>query len=375
MRLGSVMEFSSQWWLLAICFIGQSFFFMRFFWQWIASEKAQKSIIPVNFWYFSLFGSWFLLAYAILRRDIVFIIGQSTGLIIYIRNIFLIQREKNKSIESMSRADTLWEHACIFKQYISNRTLHVTSPEGLRAALFVRAVIWSGFGCAKANHTNTQCSVRLFSLTTVRSRHFNRPSSAVSMPHTARCSLFSPLRGWQVDRITPGQIRQPRRRYNLDWSRNSHVLSQKLDNNEPLSTRINNHAWRTSQHSNIGMRTMPRRQKYTTVLFQGKYQLFLWKKWENILQQCLLQLHDESILRIHGQNTVRHLVGRSRGSSRTSYNRRQHHWISPQHAKIRQGQILIRGRVGFPPPESRRGNKVSTFSAPLSQLGSTVICS
>jgi Predicted membrane protein len=107
MRLGSVMEFSSQWWLLAIGFIGQSFFFMRFFWQWIASEKAQKSIIPVNFWYFSLFGSCFLLAYAILRRDIVFIIGQSTGLIIYIRNIFLIQREKNKSIESMSRADTL----------------------------------------------------------------------------------------------------------------------------------------------------------------------------------------------------------------------------------------------------------------------------
>ena len=101
------MEFSSQWWLLSIGFIGQSFFFMRFFWQWIASEKAQKSIIPVNFWYFSLFGSCFLLAYAILRRDIVFIIGQSTGLIIYIRNIFLIQREKNKSIESMSRADTL----------------------------------------------------------------------------------------------------------------------------------------------------------------------------------------------------------------------------------------------------------------------------
>ena len=101
------MEFLSQWWLLSIGFIGQAFFFMRFFWQWIASEKVQRSVIPVSFWYFSLFGSCFLLFYAILRRDIVFIIGQSTGLIIYIRNIFLIQREKNKSIESMSRADTL----------------------------------------------------------------------------------------------------------------------------------------------------------------------------------------------------------------------------------------------------------------------------
>ena len=73
------MEFSSQWWMLAIGFVGQGFFFMRFFWQWIVSEKEKKSVIPVCFWYFSLFGSFFLLTYAILRRDIVFIVGQSTG--------------------------------------------------------------------------------------------------------------------------------------------------------------------------------------------------------------------------------------------------------------------------------------------------------
>ena len=105
-RLGKVMEFSSQWWLLAIGFIGQGFFFMRFFWQWIASEKAQRSVIPVSFWYFSLLGSCFLLVYAILRRDIVFIIGQSTGSIIYLRNLFLIQREKEKSIVSPNQIDT-----------------------------------------------------------------------------------------------------------------------------------------------------------------------------------------------------------------------------------------------------------------------------
>lgn len=99
-HLGIIMEFLSQWWLLSIGFIGQAFFFMRFFWQWIASEKAQRSVIPVSFWYFSLFGSCFLLVYAILRRDIVFIVGQSTGLIIYFRNLFLIQREKKKSIIS-----------------------------------------------------------------------------------------------------------------------------------------------------------------------------------------------------------------------------------------------------------------------------------
>ncbi|NLW80331.1 MAG: lipid A biosynthesis acyltransferase [Desulfovibrionales bacterium] len=80
-----------------IGFCGQFFFFMRFFWQWIVSEKNKKSVIPTNFWYFSLIGSVFLLAYAILRRDIVFIVGQSTGFIIYFRNLFLIRREKRKA--------------------------------------------------------------------------------------------------------------------------------------------------------------------------------------------------------------------------------------------------------------------------------------
>ncbi len=88
------MDVSSQWWLLAIGFLGQGFFFMRFFWQWIVSEREKKSVIPISFWYFSLFGSFFLLIYALLRRDIVFTVGQSTGSIIYIRNLYLIHRER-----------------------------------------------------------------------------------------------------------------------------------------------------------------------------------------------------------------------------------------------------------------------------------------
>ena len=88
------MEFTTQWWLLAIGFLGQAFFFMRFFWQWVVSEKEKRSVIPVCFWYFSLLGSFFLLTYAILRRDIVFIVGQSTGAIIYTRNLYLIHKER-----------------------------------------------------------------------------------------------------------------------------------------------------------------------------------------------------------------------------------------------------------------------------------------
>jgi lipid-A-disaccharide synthase-like uncharacterized protein len=95
-RLGRNMELTTQWWLLAIGFTGQGFFFMRFFWQWIVSEREKKSVIPISFWYFSLLGSFFLLTYAILRKDIVFIVGQSTGSIIYTRNLYLIHRERKR---------------------------------------------------------------------------------------------------------------------------------------------------------------------------------------------------------------------------------------------------------------------------------------
>ena len=102
------MELTTQWWLLAIGFTGQAFFFMRFFWQWIVSEREKRSIIPISFWYFSLLGSFFLLIYAILRRDIVFIVGQSTGSIIYTRNLYLIHRERVTARDRKARrADAL----------------------------------------------------------------------------------------------------------------------------------------------------------------------------------------------------------------------------------------------------------------------------
>jgi lipid-A-disaccharide synthase-like uncharacterized protein len=79
---------------LVIGFVGQTLFAMRFLIQWIASEKAKKSVIPVAFWYFSIGGSLILLVYAIHRRDPVFILGQSTGTFIYLRNLYLIKKER-----------------------------------------------------------------------------------------------------------------------------------------------------------------------------------------------------------------------------------------------------------------------------------------
>lgn len=78
---------------LGIGFLGQGLFFMRFFVQWIASERQRKSVIPHAFWYFSLLGGVTLLAYALYRQDPVFILGQSTGLLIYLRNLYFIRQK------------------------------------------------------------------------------------------------------------------------------------------------------------------------------------------------------------------------------------------------------------------------------------------
>ena len=71
-------------------FVAQAFFTMRFVVQWIASERARQSVIPIAFWFFSIGGGVLLLIYALYRRDPVFIAGQGLGLIVYVRNLYFI---------------------------------------------------------------------------------------------------------------------------------------------------------------------------------------------------------------------------------------------------------------------------------------------
>jgi len=78
-----------QWWVL-LGYIAQAMFTMRFVVQWIASERARASVIPVAFWFFSIGGGVVLLIYALYRRDPVFIAGQALGLLVYIRNLYFI---------------------------------------------------------------------------------------------------------------------------------------------------------------------------------------------------------------------------------------------------------------------------------------------
>ncbi len=77
---------------LVIGFLGQSLFFGRFFLQWVVSERRKQSVIPIGFWFFSLGGGLLLLAYAIHRRDPVFIVGQTFGAFVYLRNLWFIFR-------------------------------------------------------------------------------------------------------------------------------------------------------------------------------------------------------------------------------------------------------------------------------------------
>ncbi len=80
--------------MIIIGFGGQALFGARFIVQWIMSEKVQQSIIPMAFWYCSIFGGLTLLTYALWRKDIVIICGQCMGLFIYLRNLHLIYKTR-----------------------------------------------------------------------------------------------------------------------------------------------------------------------------------------------------------------------------------------------------------------------------------------
>lgn len=90
--------FSTENCILALGLVGQALFTMRFVIQWVCAEKRRQSFIPQSFWYFSLGGSLLLLIYAVLRRDLVFTLGQSTGFLIYLRNLYFIHKEKKQGV-------------------------------------------------------------------------------------------------------------------------------------------------------------------------------------------------------------------------------------------------------------------------------------
>lgn len=91
------MKAPAEFWILAFGLSGQMIFSLRFFVQWICSERKKISYVPRVFWYLSILGSIVLLIYAIYRKDPVFILGQSTGIVIYVRNLMLIAEQRKAS--------------------------------------------------------------------------------------------------------------------------------------------------------------------------------------------------------------------------------------------------------------------------------------
>lgn len=88
-----------DWWVL-LGFAAQAMFTARFLVQWIASERAGRSVIPLAFWTFSIGGGLLLLAYALYRKDPVFIAGQAFGVFVYLRNLYFVLRDRKAAVKA-----------------------------------------------------------------------------------------------------------------------------------------------------------------------------------------------------------------------------------------------------------------------------------
>jgi lipid-A-disaccharide synthase-like uncharacterized protein len=93
--LHDVFVTNLDWWVL-LGFAAQAFFTARFVVQWIASERAGHSVVPLAFWLFSIGGGVLLLVYALYRKDPVFIAGQAFGVFVYLRNLYFVMRDRGR---------------------------------------------------------------------------------------------------------------------------------------------------------------------------------------------------------------------------------------------------------------------------------------
>lgn len=98
---------SSKTFWIGIGFAGQALFTARFIFQWLASERKRDTVVPVAFWWFSLLGGITLLVYAIHLLDPVIIVGQAMGLVVYIRNLMLVEKARRRAARRRQRANQL----------------------------------------------------------------------------------------------------------------------------------------------------------------------------------------------------------------------------------------------------------------------------
>lgn len=88
---------------VALGLLGQCCFFGRMFVQWVKSEKERSSVVPPVFWWLSFFGGVLLFTYFVWRVDVVGVLGQSSGVVIYARNLRLIHKQKRRMADLKAR--------------------------------------------------------------------------------------------------------------------------------------------------------------------------------------------------------------------------------------------------------------------------------
>lgn len=103
-RLLKITSWASLVWI-AVGFLGQAVFSCRFLVQWIASEKSRKTVVPEAFWWMSLIGGISLFSYFVWRQDPVAILGQSSGLVIYSRNLRLIYKQRRREARALNSGE------------------------------------------------------------------------------------------------------------------------------------------------------------------------------------------------------------------------------------------------------------------------------
>jgi lipid-A-disaccharide synthase-like uncharacterized protein len=107
--MGNAMLSSPNVWLV-IGFTGQALFTARFVVQWLVSEKRRDSVVPVAFWWLSLLGGLTLLSYASYREDPVIMVGQGMGLVVYVRNLMLVNKSKRRAAKRHQRVRSMAPH-------------------------------------------------------------------------------------------------------------------------------------------------------------------------------------------------------------------------------------------------------------------------
>lgn len=96
---------SSKTFWIGIGFAGQALFTARFLFQWLASERKRDTVVPVAFWWFSLLGGVTLLIYAIHLLDPVIILGQAMGLVVYVRNLMIVEQSRRRAARRKQRME------------------------------------------------------------------------------------------------------------------------------------------------------------------------------------------------------------------------------------------------------------------------------